>query len=211
MIRPRVLEEVHSPINGKLTVVKDLAWGIHIKAGGLTQSGGIAKTVSKTAIKKVKKMGLRVDSALVLGLGGGSAAVLIRKYWRDAKITGVDIDPLMVELGKKYLGLKGKGVRVVIEDAYDFVAKLSNDSPNKYDLIFVDLYIGDKFPKKFEKKSFLEGVKKLLKRGGVVVFNRLYYGEKRIEAVKFGQMLEKEFKNVKVVLPEANSVFLCTT
>lgn len=210
MIKPRVLEEVDSPINGKLTVVKDLAWGTYIKAGGLTQSGGIAKNVSKTAIKKIKGRGFKVDNALILGLGGGSTAGLIKKYFKNANVTGVDLDPLMVELGKKYLGLSEE-VKIEIEDAFEYLKTLSSKSkPQKFDLVFIDLYVGDKIPEKFEKKVFLRAVKGVLKGGGVAVFNRLYYGEKRIEAVKFGKMLESEFKEVKAILPEANVVFLCT-
>ena len=50
----KILEEVESLINGKLAVVRDLAWGTYIKGGGLTQSGGVAEKVWKTSLKEVK-------------------------------------------------------------------------------------------------------------------------------------------------------------
>ena len=51
----KILEEVKSPINGKLTVMRDLAWGVHIQADGITQSGGVAEKVWNSSLKKVKK------------------------------------------------------------------------------------------------------------------------------------------------------------
>ncbi len=203
----KILEEVVSPINGKLTVVKDFAWGIHIMAGGLTQSGGIAATIWQTTLKHLKRKQV-VNNSLILGLGGGSIAKLIRKNWQNAVITGVDIDRTIVELGRKYMKLDSYGVDIIIDDTQSFIKNLK---PNykKYDLICIDMYIGDNFPKKFTKKAFLSSVKKMLTPNGVAVFNRLYYGDKRREAVRFGADLEKIFEDVYVLAPQANILFLC--
>jgi len=50
-------------------------------------------------------------------------ALLLNKVYPLAKITGVDIDPKIVELGKKYLKLDTVKVNVVISDAMKFVKK----------------------------------------------------------------------------------------
>ena len=120
----------------------------------------------------------------------------------------MDIDPKMVELGKKYLSLNSD-VRVIISDAYGFL-KTYNLKPITYDLILIDLYVGDEFPKKFESDAFLKLVYLLLTVNGVAIFNRLYYGEKRPQATKFENKLEKVFKKVEVVFPEANVMFVCS-
>ena len=96
---------------------------------------------------------------------------------------GIDIDPMMIELGEKYLGLGETDVKIKIQDA-------AKPIPGKFDLVIVDLYQGDKFPKKFEDEKFLES----LTKNKLVIFNRLYYGDKRAEAVKFGLKLQKIFK-----------------
>lgn len=199
----RVLEEVESKINGKITVVRSVGLGTYFQVGDLTQSGGVVHSVWKTALRKVKKRKNKVKNSLILGIGGGSAASLIRHFWSEASIQGVDIDPVMVELGKKYLGLDLDSVK--IKDAEDFLIK-SNET---YDLILVDTYLGDQYPEKFATKSYIELVKDRLGDGGMAVFNRLYYGEKRKEAVKFGEKLEKNFSKVERVYPEANLMFLC--
>lgn len=65
------IEDVESVYNGRVSVVRDLAWGTYIKAGGLTQSGGVAKKVWKTALKKVKNQMPDVRSSFIWGLEGG--------------------------------------------------------------------------------------------------------------------------------------------
>lgn len=202
------LESVVSPINGKLTVVKDLAWGVHIMGGngGLTQSGGVAEMIWKTPLTKLKRAGASVGSCLILGLGGGGIAKLVRKGWPKAKITGVDIDHVIVELGKKYMSLDKYKVEIVIQDAEKYLAK---SKESRFDLICVDTYQGDEFPAKFEEPKFMKLVKSHFTADGVAVFNRLYYGEKRPLATKFGEKLEKVFGSVEVIYPEANVMFVC--
>ena len=206
------VEEVDSPMNGKLVVMRNFAWGTYIQINKLTQSGGVVKAVWKTTLKKIGHQA--INHCLILGLGGGSAAQLVRKNWPEAKIVGVEIDPLMIELGAKYLELGTSAVDIKIEDAFRFVKKESKQSlplrGGKYDLILVDTYVGDEFPRKFESEDFLKLVKKLLSQRGIVIFNRLYYGEKRKEALKMLKKLEKVFPGVEAVYPEANVMFVCS-
>jgi spermidine synthase len=206
----KVLEEVDSPINGHLRVIKDISWGVHIEGGGLTQSGGVAERVWRTSLNRVSNSGLMVRKALIVGLGGGSIAKIISENWPEASIIGVDIDPVIVELGKKYLGLSDKKVDIIIKDAYDFVvAHKAPITNHNYDLICIDTYVGDKFPDKFESEEFIKNIKELLEPGGMVVFNRLYYGEKRPLALSFEKKLEKLF-DITRVFAEANIMFICS-
>lgn len=204
----KILGEVYSPINGKLTVIRDLAWGTHVVAGGITQSGGVLKTIWYSTIRKIDCRRLPINHCLILGLGGGSAAKLVRKFWPEAKITGVDLDPVMVGLGREYLGLDESGVEVIVGDAFEKVQRFLQEK-KKFDLIFVDLYVGSEFPKKFEGFEFIKNVEKLLGKNGLVVVNRLYYKEKKELATKFQEKLEKVFRKVEVFFPEANVMFIC--
>lgn len=194
------MEERESKFNGHLRVVRTFGLGTYIQADGLTQSGGIVERIWKQALRKVHGSLITVHRSLILGLGGGTAAKLIQKYWPWAKIVGVEIDPVMVELGKRYLRLDSSKTKITIQDAYDYCLV-----PNAYDLVVVDLYHGDKFPKKFESEKFL----KRLTKNGMVIFNRLYFGDKRSEAVKFGKKLEKIFPRVEYFYPEANLILIC--
>ena len=203
MLGTKVLEERESKYNGHLKVSRSLGFGTYIQAEGLTQSGGIVGIIWKPTLKQINKLTNRpIDSCLILGLGGGTAAKYVRLYWPEAKITGIDIYPIMVELGKKYLGLDVIGVEIKIGDAYDFTGK--------FDLIIVDLYNGEHFPEKFGNTEFLNRVKTSVTKDGIVVFNRTYYEDKRPEAVKFGNKLKKIFSKVEWFYPEANLMFLCS-
>jgi len=210
LIGTKVVEEHDSFVNGTIKVIKSLGFGTYIQVGGLTQSGGVVTDVWRTTLRKVKSKKEKVKGCLILGFGGGSAAGLVRKYWPEAKITGVDIDSVMVELGRKYLGLKDYKTEIVIADAYGFCRKLKTKN-GKFDLILVDTYCGDIFPKKFESDSFIRLIFKLLSKEGIAVFNRLYYGEKRSQAMRLMKKLGGVIgeKNVMPLYPQANIMFIC--
>lgn len=205
----KTLVTVKSPINGEVAVIKSLGFGTYIQVEGLTQSGGVVYDVWKTTLKRVQRTKRKVQNCLILGLGGGSAAKIVRKFWPEVNITGVDIDPIIVELGQKYLKFEEDKVKVVIGDALKLLTGSNSELRTKYDLILVDMYVGREVPKKFETDSFINLVNKRLTKEGIVVFNRLYYGEKRPEAVKFMKKLEKHFSSASPVYPEANVMYVC--
>ncbi len=201
--------ETNSLINGKITVYWELGWGKIIKVGGLTQSGGILFEVWQSTLRKLQKTKPEVKNCLILGLGGGSVAKIVSKNWPNSKITGVDIDFVMVDLGKKYLGLNKIDVKVKIADAYNFVNAIYNIQHTKYDLVLVDLYCGDKFPEKFEEEKFLKNIKKIVNKDGIVVFNRLFGKNDKDKSLKFGKKLERVFKKVDYFYPQANVELIC--
>jgi len=208
-----LIDEEKSSINGRVQVFKSFAFGTYLQVGRLTQSGGVVYDVWRTSLRKVKKEKREeINNCLILGLAGGSVAKLVRKFWGDdVEIVGVDIDPVMVEMGNKHLGLDKHDVKVNIGDAYDFVNKLVKSKKKaKYDLICIDLYVGDQYPEKFEKEDFLKLIHNNLSKEGIAVFNRLYYDEKRAQAMRFLKVLERHFENVTPVFPQANIMFLCS-
>lgn len=195
MLGTKILEEMESKYNGHLRVLKTFGMGTYIQSNGLTQSGGIVESVWKSTLRQIKK---NCENILILGLGGGTLAKLLRKKYPSARITGVEIDPLMIELGKKYLDLDNFDIDIKITGARKF--KFA-----KYDLVIVDMYNGDNFPKEFEKETFL----KKLRKFETIIINRLYFGDKRPDTVRFGNRLEKVFSKVTWFYPEANLMFIC--
>ena len=205
----RVLEELDSPVNGKVKVVQSLGWGISIQAGNLTQSGGVLRDVWGSTLKRVKKDVDKVSSCLILGLGGGSAARLVKNYWPEVSITGVELDPLMIDLGVKYLGLSEVGVDIKIENATDY-CNTAAKSGKKFDFILNDIYVGSTIPEQFEEEGFVTKIKSLMDpEVSTSIFNRLYFGEKRGDAMRFLKKLERQFSTVKPIYPEANVMFVC--
>jgi len=204
----RVLEEVDSAVNGKVRVIQSLGWGNYVQAGELTQSGGVLHGVWKYSLRKVKTQISNVKTCLILGLGGGSCARLVRRDWPSAEIIGVEIDPVMVDLGMKYLGLGKVGVDIKTMDATEY-CKDAISKQEKHDLVLVDMYVGSDIPVQFETDEWVETTKKLLNDGAVAVYNRLYFDEKRGMAERFRKRLEKAFSSVDPVYPEANVMYVC--
>lgn len=201
MLGTTILEEKESKYNSNLRVVKTFGIGNYIQAGGITQSGGIVESIWKSTLKKIKDV---KNNILVLGLGGGTLAKLLRKKFPESKIDGYEIDPMMIEFGKKYLKLDDFGIDIKIKDVNK--VKFKNDY---YDLIIIDMYQGTNFPKEFESEVFIKKIKLSMADNGTLIINRLYYGEKRPDTVRFGNKLEKIFKNVVWHYPEANLMFIC--
>jgi len=200
----RILDEKTSKYNGTLKVIRDYTWGTYIVAGGLTQSGGIINGIWKGALRKIWREKPEVKNCLILGLGGGTSARLVHANWKEAKIIGVDIDSVIVDLGRKYLRLDESNVKIQIGDALKFV----ENSKEKFDLILVDLYVGDKFPVEFEREEFVKKIKKITNKNGIVVFNRVL-GKDKGKVEKFGDMLEKVFERRENIMPEANLLLIC--
>lgn len=202
---PKTLEKINSPINGEISVVEQFGKR-KIIVGGLTQSGPMAEEVWKEGIKEIKEQYLKI---LILGLGGGSLVKLINQYFPQAKIIGVEIDPLMISLGRKYLDLKkAKNLEIIIDDASNFIRRKAlliektKERRSLFDLIFVDLYLGNNVPENCQNKLFLQNLKKILRKNGMVVFNRLYYKNHIFEAKIFLDKLGEMFNdfNCKRVL-----------
>lgn len=203
----QILAEAESPINGKIQVIKTFE-GIRIVAGGISQSGWLVEKVWKAALKRIKKERPNVSNVCVLGLGGGSALKLINKYWPGAKITGVDIDPVMIDLGKKFLDLdKVSNLEIINSDAGRWVGDKVK-AKRSFDLILIDLYTGVRIPEQFKEADFLEKIKKILSEGGVVAFNHLYSPQEREDAHKLHGRLRQVFSAVVSIQPEANIIFI---
>lgn len=191
----KVIFETHSPINGEIRVVEDL-YGRRVVVGGLTQSGGQVKKIWKKATSQIRADDLKPRIGLILGLGAGTLARLISQQWPEVKITGLEIDPQMVAIGKKYFDLEGiPNLEIVIADAGEYLR--GGQSAGNYDLIFVDLYLADQVPPQCETVEFLRHLETVLAPEGRVVFNRLYYREHQKAAKIFLDKLERIFLSIR--------------
>lgn len=181
--------------------------GTRLVVEGISQSGWLVEKVWSAALGRVKKDRPEIKSVAVLGLGGGSAAKLVNKYWPQAAIIGVDIDPVMVELGKNYLGLrKVNNLKTVIEDAEGWINKIKGKK--LFGLVLVDIYKGTRVPEKFRTSGFIKKVNSILERGGIGAFNHLYSAIEKEDGDSLGRKLRKIFSVLTLVKPEANIIFI---
>jgi len=204
-----VLEKIDSKINGEIEIKEDIFGRRRLLAGGISQSGHLVEKLWESVIKKVFSFKFSVKSCLILGLGAGSAAKVIHNYFPKADILGIEIDPLMIKLGKKYFDLAEiKNLEIKIADAISIITNSQLPIPN-YQLILIDLYLGDKVPREAETDEFIKNVKNCLHSSGIAIFNRLYYGSKKRSADEFAIKLKQIFSKVEPLRVSASIFFLC--
>jgi spermidine synthase len=117
-----------------------------------------------------------ISNALILGFGTGSvASILCHDYQKDVHLTGVEKDPVVIDLARKYFHIdRYKNLSLHIEDAGDFVESCDK----KFDLVVVDVFVGADVPEKFTQENFLAALGRLLSPEGIVFFNVVVYDEK---------------------------------
>ena len=109
---------------------------------------------------------------LILGLGGGSVARIVRALAPQARIVGVEFDPAVLEAARAHLDLDPLGVDVVLEDARAFLER----GRERYDAIFEDVFVGhgdDVHKPGWLPLPGLELASRQLAPGGVLVSNTL--------------------------------------
>ena len=110
----------------------------------------------------------KITSILEIGFGGGRTAWYLHRFLPNVRITSVELDPTVVELARKYFGIKDEpNFEVVNKDGRLFLAQ----SKAKYDIILIDAYRGPFVPFHLLTKEFYQIVKEHLAEGGVVAQN----------------------------------------
>lgn len=118
---------------------------------------------------------LEMEHILLLGVAGGSVVkTLVDEIAYKEKITGVEIDPDMIQIANEYFNLNQiKQLEVVIDDAFEFVLK----TKDKYDLIIIDIFEDTHMPNFLFEKFFVDRVCTILKDNGFVLFNTMILDE----------------------------------
>jgi len=110
----------------------------------------------------------RVDSILLVGLGGGVLTSYVGHFLPDAKIDSVEIDASVVDTAKTWFGVKeSERMRLVESDGRVFL----NRNRKLYDVALIDAYIGGSVPFHLMTKEFYTLLKRRLAPGGAAVFN----------------------------------------
>ena len=191
-------------------------WVIVTEHNGLRtlqfERGGARQTVVKMGdpahlelpYAPVALTGLSVCEAprrvLIVGLGGGTLPMFIRQYFPEAVIDGVDINPDVVDVARRFLGFREDSrMRGIVADGRKFI----EETREPYDVIFLDAFGADSVPPPLSTVEFLRAVRKALKPSGVAVgniwsreYNRLYDPMVRTYQETFDELYLLEVRGV---------------
>lgn len=108
-----------------------------------------------------------VGSAMMIGLAAGTGVRELTEAYGPIPIDGVEIDPKIVDVGRKYFAMTEPNLNVIVADGRYAL----RTSTKQYDLIGVDAYHQPYIPFQLTTKEFFQSVKDHLTPHGSVVIN----------------------------------------
>lgn len=188
--REEVLETVESKVSGRLEIW--FSYGrLELNTASVNYSFGSLDSVFREAFEQEKLRIPTEGTVLLLGVGGGNVVCILSEIGHYT-ITGVELDPEVIRLGRKYFGLDDfSAMNIVLADATQFV----QETKETYDMVIVDLFVDDTVPHGAEQKSFLKRLGELLNPGGTLFFNRLMHTDSLAAAT------EKFTRTIQEILP----------
>src|SRR5262245_23384016 len=143
---------------------------------------------------------------LVVGLGGATLPAFLRKYYPEATIDIVDIDPEVVDVAKRFFGFReDERMRAHVADGRRFIEA----SREPYDIIFLDAFGARSVPPHLTTQEFLQAARRAVATSGVVVgniwrpaSNPLYYPMLRTYQEVFDELF------ILDVAGDVNTIFL---
>ncbi len=108
------------------------------------------------------------DSLLIIGLGAGTVSKQFTAvYGGDVLIDGVELDPKVVELGRRYFDMNEPNLNAIAADGRTYL----QHSENRYDVIAADAYRQPYIPFHLTTREFFEDARDHLKPDGVFALN----------------------------------------
>lgn len=166
--RPQLIYQATSSYNRNIEV-RMISGRLTLLVNGIQQTGNYTEKLWETGLGEVKI--INPKNILIFGVGGGGLFHHLHHRFPQANLTGVDVDVEIIRIAKTYFGLdKLNNLTLIQQDARTF------RSDKRYDLVIIDLYIGNGVPDFVSQRPFLDHVYSMLKKRGMLVMN--YFHQK---------------------------------
>lgn len=149
-------------------------------------------------------------SLLMIGLGGGTAVKQFLRLYPDVTIDAVDIDPMVVDVARKFFMLpESNRLRVTVSDGRVFL----KGTTKSWDVIFVDSYTHNRYgatiPPHLVTREFFAEAKRHLNPSGIVHFHCATNGDAPMAQAVY-RTLRDVFPTV-IAIPETGYTELFAT
>ena len=188
-----VTKKVQSEFSGTL----EITWyngKKHLNTKNANYSYGSLQRILKFGLDKIELE--KVNSILLLGLGGGSVIETLRTDFKFEKsITAIEIDPKIIEIARTEFNIKpSENLNIICDDALQFMASNSNT----FDLIIIDLFIDIDVPVTFLELKFWQDIIKASSTNGAVLFNASLEKTHSRALLEVIQFLKTHFYKVEI-------------
>jgi spermidine synthase len=107
---------------------------------------------------------------LFIGLGGGSSPKRLWRDFRDLRLQGVELDPVVVDVAYRFFELPSDPrLRVAVDDGRRYL----NRNKQRWDAILIDAFFSDAIPFHLFTSEFMELARSRLNPGGVILTNTI--------------------------------------
>jgi spermidine synthase len=120
-----------------------------------------------TLVLPLATLGAAPRSIAILGNAAGTTARSYGHYYPKAKVDGVELDPKLTQLGRKYFDMHNPNLTVYHEDARPWLHRIDK----KYDVILMDAYQPEYIPFYLTTKEFFELARDHLTPKGSLIVN----------------------------------------
>ena len=202
---PVSLLKTSSPFNESLEVVL-YCNRFQLATQFALYSDGVKYLPAVRFVGAFRKSLLQVKDVLVLGTGLGSVVSVLRDSGIYPNFTLVELDEVVLDLAMQVHAVPKRGaITPLCENARVFMARNSN----KFDLVFVDVFIGRLVPDFVRSAEFLRQCSNAVASKGLICIN--YIVDDPEEWEEFSETFKEVFADVKVLAFETNRLLVGKT
>lgn len=143
------------------------------------------------------------EKVLFVGMGGAIMPTYLRSHYPNTHIDIVELDDDIPSIAQEYFGFKSDTkTQVLIGDGRKYI----DETKEKYDIIFLDVYDAETIPSQFTTQEFFYSVRNCLTKDGVLSVNLANLGENFVSQITFPIMAE--FPNTYIFLSERKTNYI---
>lgn len=173
---PRV--EVREGPRGRVLRIDGQLASVHRHGAALTDPVWFALAAPLLALPAKRRR-----RVLLLGLGAGSGARVLRAIAPRVHVVGVELGATVVEAARRHFDLDALGVEVVIDDARRFLER----DRRTFDIVIEDLFVGStraiRKPEGWPEPHLRLAARRVV-RGGVLAVNTIHEGPQVARALR---------------------------